>query len=85
MPKTSISAATTVGPTGVENIIEIMIPPPAHMTEMMAAVNVTARKLLQTLIADRAGNMTRAEMRSEPTRSIASTIITAITTAISKL
>ena len=37
------------------------------------------------LIADKAGKITRAEISSDPTRFIASTIITAIITAIKRL
>ena len=54
-------------------------------TETAAEQIVTERKLLKTLIAERAGKITRAEIKREPTRFIARTIITAIIIAITRL
>ena len=82
---TARSATTIVEPTGVENRIEDMMANAAHTTEITAEHTITLRKLLNTRIAASAGNMIRAEMRSEPTRFIASTIIIAVTIAISRL
>ena len=65
--------------------MEIRIPPAALNTDITAALIVTERKDLNNRIADNAGKITSAEIRSEPTRFIASTMITAITTAISRL
>ena len=45
----------------------------------------TSLKVLAIRIEARAGKITRAEIRSEPTRFIASTIITAVITAIRRL
>ena len=78
-------AATMVEPTGVPAITATRIPAKAHTTANTAAQIVTDKKLLNTRMAARAGKMTRAEIKREPTRFIASTMMTAITTAISKL
>ena len=79
------SAATIVEPTGVPARIEIKSPATEHTTLTHAEQIVTDLKLLKTRIAERAGKITRAEIRSDPTRFIASTIITAIITAIARL
>ena len=72
-------------PTGVPARIEIKRPVTEQMTETIAEQTVTERKLLKTRIAERAGKMTRAEIKSEPTRFIASTMITAMMIAITRL
>jgi hypothetical protein len=77
--------ATMVVPTGVPTKIAINIPREAHITEMQTEHIVTALKLLNTRIADRAGNITSAESKSAPTRFMATTITTAITIASIKL
>ena len=77
----AISTATIVEPTGVPATMEIRIPRAAQITDTITEHTVTALKLLNTRMADRAGNITSAEIRSEPTRFIASTMITAMTTA----
>ena len=79
------SAATIVLPTGVPAKIEIKRPVTEHTTETAAEQIVTERKLLKTLIAERAGNITSAEIKREPTRFIARTMITAIMIAITRL
>ena len=79
------SAATIVLPTGVPARIEIKRPATEQTTETTAEQRVTERKLLNTRIAERAGKITRAEIKSEPTRFIASTMITAIMIAITRL
>ena len=56
-----------------------------HTTETTAEHTVTERKLLKIRIAERAGKITRAEIKREPTRFIASTMITAIMIAITRL
>ena len=61
------------------------IPVKEHTTERTAEQMVTCRKLRKIRIAERAGKMTRAEIRSEPTRFMARTMITAVMTAISRL
>ena len=71
-----------VEPTGVPAKIEIIIPIKALQVESMAEQRVTEKNDLHTLIADKAGKITKAEIRSEPTKFIANTIITAIITAI---
>ena len=80
-----MSAATIVLPTGVPARIAIKSPAIAHPTEMIAEQIVTEKKLLKSLIAEIAGKITRAEMSREPTRFIASTIITAMMMAIARL
>ena len=83
--KTSISAATIVEPTGVPLRMEISIPITAQDTDNRAEQMVTLLKLRHTRMADIGGKIIRAEISSEPTRFIARTIITAITTAIRRL
>ena len=80
-----MSTATMEGPAGVDATMSIKRPVPAAITEKIAEQIVTALKLLNTRIAERAGKITRAEIKREPTRFIASTIITAIITAITRL
>ena len=70
-----------VGPTGVLQIIAAKIPVTALKTEITQAKMVTFLKLLQTSIDETAGKIINAEIKSVPTRFIASTIITAITLA----
>ena len=79
------STATIVEPTGVPASIEIMIPTSAQIIDDTAEKIVTLLKLFKMLIADNAGNITKADISKEPTKFIARTIITAITVAISRL
>lgn len=79
------SAATIVLPTGVPAKIEIKRPAVEQITEMTAEQIVTERKLLKILIAERAGKITSAEIKRDPTRFMARTIITAIIIAITRL
>ena len=79
---TNISTATIAAPTGASNIIDRNIPVSAQITDTIAEQTVTDLKLLNTRIADSAGNITSAEIKSEPTSFIPTTIITAIITAI---
>lgn len=51
----------------------------------MAEHIVTLLKLLNSRMADSAGKITSAEIRSEPTRFMARTMMTAIMIAISRL
>ena len=85
MRKARILQTTIVGPTGVENIIAERIPRRAQATEITVDVTTTRLKVLATRIAESAGKITSAEIRSEPTRFMARTIITAVMTAISRL
>lgn len=59
-----------------------MIPVSAQMTERIAEKIVTDLKLLKILIAESAGKITSADTRSDPTRFIARTMMTAMTVAI---
>ena len=83
--KTAISAATIVDPTGVPVRMEISIPNTAQDTDNIAEQIVTLRKLRHTRMAEIGGKMIRAEISSEPTRFMASTIITAMITAMIRL
>lgn len=74
-----------VEPTGVPARIEARSPTTVHTTENAAEKIITDLKLLKSRIAESAGKIINAEIRSEPTRFIASTIITAMVTAIKKL
>ena len=78
----TISTATIVAPVGVENKSESISPTVAAVTEMHAEQITTDLKPVNTRIAESAGKTISADMRSEPTSSIASTIITAEITAI---
>lgn len=77
--------ATMVEPTGVPARIEIIIPVNALQVERIAAQTVTERNDLHTLMADSAGKMTSAEIRREPTKFMASTMMTAIMVAMHTL
>ena len=79
------STATIVDPTGVPASMEIMIPDKAHITDNTAEHIVTDLKFRKILMADKAGKITRAEIKSDPTRFMARTMMTAITIAISRL
>ena len=85
MRNATTSVATMVDPTGVPVIMEIISPKTAHTTENTAEKTVTFLKLRNILMAESAGNMISAEISKEPTRFMASTMITAMTTAIRKL
>ena len=74
-----------VAPTGVPAAMDIIIPTKAHDTESIAEKIVTLLKLLNILIAERAGNTTSADIRSDPTNCMATTITTDMTTAIRRL
>ena len=76
---------TIVAPTGVDAKIDTRIPTTAQMTESTAEHTITARKVLNRRIADNAGKIIRAEIKSEPTRFIASTITNAVISAIKRL
>ena len=80
-----MSTATIVAPTGVFIRMEMMMPSDAQKTERHAEQMVTDLKLLKIRIAERAGKITSAEINSEPTRFMASTMMSAIMMAIIKL
>ena len=80
-----ISVATIVDPTGVPISMERMIPKNAQNTESIAEKTVTLLNVLNILMDESAGKITSAEMRSDPTRFIASTMMTAMITAIRRL
>ena len=83
--KTKISTATIVAPTGVDRRIETRIPSDALVTEIIPLQIITDLKFLKILMAERAGKTTSAEIKREPTRFIASTIIIDVITAITRL
>ena len=83
--KITISTTTIVEPTGVPTRMETRIPVNEQNTDNVAEQTVTVLKLLKILIADNAGKITKAEISREPTRFIASTIITATMTANKRL
>ena len=85
MRKVRILQTTIVGPTGVEKIIAKRIPMIAQRTEMIVDVITTLLNVRAIRIDESAGKITSAEIRSEPTRFIARTIITAVMTAIKRL
>ena len=65
--------------------IDIISPVSAQITDNTAEKMVTDLKLLKILMAESAGKMIRADIRRDPTRFIASTMITAVTAAIRRL
>ena len=79
------SIATTVAPTGVPARTDARIPANAQTTESTAEYVVTAQNVWKTRMADSAGKITKAEIKSDPTRFIASTIMTAMMTASIRL
>ena len=79
------SIPTIVEPTGVPPTTEINKPEAEQTTEIIAEHIVTDLKLLKIRIALKAGKITRAEIKSDPTRFMASTIIIAIIIAITRL
>ena len=82
---TIMSAATIVGPTGVPATIEVNNPVVAQNTEIIAELIVTDLNDLNILIALKAGKIINAEIKRDPTKFIAKTIITAVIIAINKL
>ena len=80
-----MSAATIVDPTGVPAKIEIKRPRTAHVMEKITEQIVTFLKLLNISIAEIAGKITRAEIKREPTRFMARTMMMAIIVAIKRL
>ena len=84
-PYITMSHATIVDPTGVPDRMEMIIPISVQRTDRIAEQIVTLLKLLNTLIEDIAGKMTSADMRSDPTRFIARTIIVAMMIAMMML
>ena len=70
-----------VGPTGVEASMQMIVPTRAQEQEMEAEQIITLLKLLNIRIAERAGKVIKAEMRSAPTIFMAITIITPVTEA----
>ena len=71
-----------VAPTGVEKRMDNTIPASAQPMDNTVAQSITPLKFCITRIADNAGKIISAEISSEPTKFIASTIMTAVITAI---
>lgn len=84
-PKTRRSTTTMVAPTGEEKKMEIIIPSEELTTAMTAEHMTTCLKVWKTRIADKAGKIIKADVSSAPTRFIASTMMTAVITAIKRL
>ena len=82
IPKASKFAAATAGPMGRSKIRARENPERAHTEARIQEIITTPRKLRIKRIAERAGNIMRAEISREPTSFIAITIITAVTVAI---
>ena len=79
------STVTMVAPVGVLARMEMSIPIREQHTEKMAEQMVTDKKLLKIRMADSAGKMIKAEIKREPTKFIASTMMTAMITAMQRL
>ena len=82
---TIISINTIVLPTGVPATTAMVSPINEHTTEYIAELIVTDLNVLNTRMLDKAGNMIKADISSEPTKFIDNTIIMAIITDIIKL
>ncbi len=80
-----MSMATIVAPTGVDARIDIKRPDMAQKTERQVDSITTPLKLCITLMAESAGKITKADIKSEPTRFMPKTIIIAIIIAIKRL
>ena len=72
-------------PTGVPANIATRIPIAVQNIENITEQMITDLKLLNRRIADKAGNIISAVVKSEPTKFIARTITSAVTIAISIL
>lgn len=83
--KTAMFADTIVAPTGVPHSSDTIKPVPAQNTDIKAEQIITLLKLLKSLIAVIDGKIISADISSEPTRLMASTIIIAVMTAIIRL
>ena len=80
-----MSARTIVGPTGVPAIMDAKIPIAVHETDKIAEQMVTDLNDLKIRIALKAGKIIKAEISKDPTKFMARTMMTAVTTAINKL
>ena len=80
-----ISDTTIVAPTGVPATMEMQIPRKAQSAERIDAKITTDLNVVNSLMADTAGKITRAVMSKEPTKRMAKTITIAVTEAIKKL
>lgn len=76
---------TMVAPVGVSARIETISPKTAQITDKIEEKITTARKFLNIRIAESAGNIISAVIKSEPTNRMESTITKAVTVAINKL
>ena len=83
--KLTMFTATIVAPTGVPSRIDINIPNAAQKTDTITEHIVTALKFLKTRIEQRAGNIISAEIKSAPTKFMATTMTIAIITARKRL
>ena len=82
---TAMSTTTIVAPTGVPATIDIKIPAAdVHAASTPEHID-KQKKHLKILMAEIELNTTTEDISSEPKRFIATTITTAITTAMSKL
>ena len=83
--KTMTLTQTTVAPTGVEKRIDAMIPVNAQNIPIAPEDITTDKKLLKIRSADKTGNTISADIRSDPTSCMLSTITTAMITEIKSL
>lgn len=72
-------------PTGVPANMDTRIPMAVQNMENTTEQRITALKLLNIRIADKAGNIISAVVKSEPTKFIAKTMTRAVTMAMSIL
>ena len=71
-----------VAPVGVAAKMEIIIPTVADTTAIMEAAHITLLNERNKRIADKAGKIIKAEIKSVPTNFIATTMIKAVIIAI---
>ena len=76
---------TTLAPAGVEQEYERVSPKKKHTTDSMADEIVTERKVLNTLMDESGGKIKRLDISSAPSSRIPSTIVIAVSTAMTEL
>ena len=77
--------ATTDAPAGVDHTNDASIPKKKHTTETIAETSTTPRKLRQTRMDVKAGKIIRLEMSIAPITRIPTTMVNAVSSAISIL
>ena len=85
MPNAIKLATTILAPAGVDNTNEEIIPTKKQTKDITTAQIITLKKLLNTRIAERAGNTIKLEIIIAPIKRIPITIVSAVKIAIKAL